>query len=160
MKTESQGEYVFVIDPEHPMSDSRGRILEHRWIMAKILGRPLKANEVVHYKNGNKRDNRPENLELHTVSSHHSAHFGPPEVTKFKCPVCNAVFSRRTRQLHGRTTQYCSRACGAKSPRKYKNAPHGYGKYRKGCRCSICKLANTEKQRKYREIKRTENSGT
>lgn len=154
MKTESQGLYIFVIDPGHPMADSRGRVLEHRWVMAQILTRPLEAHEVVHHKNGNKKDNRPENLELHTVDSHHREHFGVPRLTTFECPICGAIFSRKTRLLHNRKVQYCSRACGAKSPRKHKNAPHGYGRYRKGCRCPICKSANALRQSKYRRIKR------
>lgn len=46
------------------MQDKSARILEHRWVMAKHLGRPLFKHENVHHLNGDRGDNRLENLEL------------------------------------------------------------------------------------------------
>jgi len=47
---------------------------EHDVVMTKRLGRPLREDERVHHRNGDKTDNADENLELMTVSEHAKYH--------------------------------------------------------------------------------------
>lgn len=52
----------------------RGMPLQHRLIAERVIGRKLRAVEVVHHINGNKQDNRNENLLVCTNSYHRLIH--------------------------------------------------------------------------------------
>ena len=56
--------YIKVWLPSHPNSDKTGHVLEHRLVMSEDINRPLESHETVHHINGNRSDNRIENLEL------------------------------------------------------------------------------------------------
>lgn len=54
--------------------DGKKRILEHRFNMEKHIGRHLKNKEFVHHINGNREDNRIENLKIVSSAQHRKEH--------------------------------------------------------------------------------------
>lgn len=78
----TNGKYMRIKTPSNSYTKPNdGYILEHHYIMEQHLGRPLKwygagdeRSEIVHHINGNKMDNRIENLQLVSVSEHMKIH--------------------------------------------------------------------------------------
>lgn len=92
------------------------RQLEHRLVMGKVLGRPLDRREEIHHINGNRRDNRPDNLRMVSPSEHQKMHdFGGRQKGKripLTCKSCGATYTRKPSKVP--ESSYCSHACHMK----------------------------------------------
>jgi hypothetical protein len=84
--------YIEIYEPNHPNSPKDGWIREHRWIMSQYINRPLNENEVVHHKNGFKKDNSIENLELLDRLDHIRLNYRDIgyDKTKIYCYLCGS----------------------------------------------------------------------
>jgi hypothetical protein len=122
-KIVSKGDYNYALVSEHPNSTTNGYVLQHRIVMENHLGRLLDANEVVHHKNENGKDNRLENLEVLLVGEHEHLHGlkRGRQMVELKCPECSKIFVRRLGQTFlQKKNKYtcCSRSCQGKFGRR------------------------------------------
>lgn len=110
-------DYLYAIVKEHPNAIKHGYVLLHRIIMENHLERLLNADEVVHHINGNKFDNRIENLQL-TDNKKHASYHGKLQGKKYvlaKCPMCKKEIVRAHNKtfLGGYKSNhiFCSKEC-------------------------------------------------
>ena len=66
--------YKQVYKPKSPEARSDGYVAVHRDVASRKLGRPLRDDEVVHHKDGNKLNNRASNLQVMTRPQHWKVH--------------------------------------------------------------------------------------
>lgn len=88
MKNKSEGETYLDSFHGYVLEKHKGKWKkQHRLVMERKLGRRLRNKEVVHHINKNRADNRIENLQLMSPSSHATLHFTgvtPSKTTKEK----------------------------------------------------------------------------
>lgn len=78
---------------------------EHRFVMEQYLGRKLERNEIVHHINGNKSDNRIENLQIMTLSEHSKKHMTGRKFNKKQREKLSKLFKNRKNPTRPKTKE-------------------------------------------------------
>jgi hypothetical protein len=91
--------------------------LEHRLVVEAAIQRQLTPDEEIHHLNGDKLDNRRENLLLVSPSEHQGYHADHIQRmrrrVKVTCEWCGTDFERRPKVA--RVQRYCSRSCRSRA---------------------------------------------
>lgn len=117
--------YVLIRKPNHPFATATGYVREHRLAMEGSLGRYLEPSEVIHHLDGNKQNNKLDNLRLYASNKEHenTEHI---KRTNFRqvlvqCLSCNKEFYKHRSQIwvmrngtRKETKPFCSMGCSWK----------------------------------------------
>lgn len=82
--------YKLIYQPNHPNCDSKKCVREHTLVVEKAIGRYLLPSETTHHIDGNKLNNKPNNLYLFiTPNEHNSYHMNPKSIPITKSNLSN-----------------------------------------------------------------------
>ena len=108
--------YVRFYDREHPLADSCGLVYLHRHVASLKEGRWLKNNKTAHHINGDKEDNRPDNLIVISHLEHIRVH-QRERGNIIGDKVCE--FCKKTYAAHKKEAKYCSPDCSQEASQKF-----------------------------------------
>jgi hypothetical protein len=124
--------YIYIYCPNHPFSNNKKYVREHRLVMERHIKRYLKPNEIIHHINHNPSDNRLSNLKLFISSKEHShQHIDYPHYTKENVPVPKNLKEKIRIIINGKGyTKECSLcvSCGSLFWKQISNNLSGFCK--------------------------------
>ena len=116
------GGYYKIKIRDYTPSLGRRYYLEHRYIMEQHLGRYLTKNEIIHHLNGDKLDNRIENIQIVSRQLHPVIHY-KLDVSDRICKLCGS--NKTVSTLDGRNRWYIHED-GFKCHRCYDKSRYSY----------------------------------
>lgn len=128
-------DYRVLYVPEHPRAMKNevwnGYVYEHILVAEEHLGRPLRDDEITHHLDGNRANNRKENIIVLERSQHAKLHIwldaGAPISERYRMNGMNSGKSNVAeptyckscgRTLQGKQKTYCSQECSSECRRK------------------------------------------
>jgi len=161
------GQYDYKFLPGHSRSNLTGQVYTHILIAEQLLNRSLLKEEVVHHKDHNKNNNRPENLMVFATKGDHTRfhNYGCDEATlvlteagnyivpqaegQSQCQYCGSQF------IHKRSSKrkFCSPQCYKLS----KQAEHEPKPERDQLLCELSTMTKTQVAKKYNVSRTTIN---
>ncbi len=76
--TKTGSGYILLYKPDYLHANKKGYVREHVFVMEEFLGRSLTEDEVVHHIDGDKANNKIENLQVMTKYEHKCLHSAKP----------------------------------------------------------------------------------
>lgn len=116
LREEKPHGYICFIDKSHPLANAVGRVYMHRHVASLKAGRWLRSDEHVHHIDGDRKNNKPNNLAILSVSEHARIHKGTTESKK--CPRCKETFRPAQKRI-----RFCSVKCSSIAGRKVVRPP-------------------------------------
>lgn len=109
--------YKTLYKPNHPNSNTQGRIREHVYVASQALGKAIPKGTHIHHVNYDKMDNRNENLVIcsskyHTlIHARTDAYNATGDANKMKCAYCKQYDSPSNMYVRKNAYQAWHRDC-------------------------------------------------